>query len=113
MEQRFLLKYFPSTWFIYENKYGIYYCQTDGLLFQRDEKKLTIIECKYQHTADAYFQLEELYVPVVSCAFPRYTVATVEVVSWYDAAVRFPTAIKLRKDVVDVAPGEFAVHIFN
>lgn len=114
MEKKYELAYFPSVWFRFEVASGrTKYCQTDGLLFLPDNNRLIIIECKYQHTPDAYFQLENKYVPVVRQAFPKWTVATCEVVKWYDPSIKFPCAIRLRPEVSEVMPGEFAVHILN
>lgn len=111
MEKAYSLRYTPSVWFKYINRSGIHYCQTDGLLFDDELKKVTILEVKYNHCVDAYFQLFDLYAPVVQCAFPSYKVATVEVVKWYDPSVAFPCAVRLRPSVEEVEPSEFAVHI--
>lgn len=89
------------------------WCQPDGLLFDFKAGKITIVECKLQHTPDAWWQLRWLYLPVISKAFPGdlWKFGIIEVVKWYDPAVVFPEKVKLRADVAYVQPGEFGVHI--
>lgn len=89
------------------------FCQTDGLLFTPEEKKVLILEFKLKHTADAYFQIEEKYLPVLRRLFPKWIIATCEVVKWYDQCTAFPTEVKLRKRPEDTLPGEFGVHILD
>lgn len=114
MEKEFKLRYFPSIWFKYVNTRGRdYYCQTDGLLFDFKNKLVTILEMKYNHTSDAYFQLLDLYVPVVRRCFPAYRVAVCEVVHWFDRSVPFPCSIAMQPYVDRCEPGPFHVHILS
>ncbi len=107
-------KYLPSVWFQYQ-KIGqrLAFCQTDGLLLQYKQRRILIIEVKYKHTPDAYFQLEDKYVPVIRKILPGWDICTLEVVKWYDPSTQFPTKVTLRDDPLAVQPGEFAVHILN
>jgi hypothetical protein len=92
---------------------GPRWCQTDGLLFDVDRGLITLVECKYQHTSDAWWQLKMLYLPVLRTIFPGWEFATVEVVKWYDPATKIPEPVFLLPDVGAAQPGKFNVHIWN
>jgi hypothetical protein len=106
------LRYIPGQWFQYElaNK-RMKFCQTDGLLFTPEQRKVLIVEFKYKHTVNAYRQLEEKYVPVVRKLFPRWSISTVEIVKWYDPSTPYPVPVSLKKDIEQTQPHEFGVHI--
>lgn len=90
------------------------WCQTDGLLFDPDAGRITLLEFKYQHTSDAWWQLRKLYAPIIRRAFgDAWEYAVCEVVKWYDPAVAFPEPVKLAKCPTIVRPGEFGVHIWK
>ena len=114
-EARFGELYMPSPWFRFleVGTEKPRWCQPDGLLFDFENGKLTIVECKLQHTADAWWQLRWLYLPVISKAFPGnlWDFGLIEVVKWYDPATAFPERVKMRADILHVQPGEFGVHI--
>lgn len=113
--EQYGLNYIPSVWFTYFDGEGVRHCQPDGLLLFPDEMQLVIVEVKYSHTPEAYWQLEHLYVPVLR-AFMRdsgWRIATCEVVKWYDPSTRFPVRPVLRDSLEGVKVGEFAVHILN
>jgi len=109
--------YVSSPWFVF-TEVGVErerWCQPDALLFDIPNGRITIVECKLQHTADAWWQLKWLYLPVISRAFPndKWEYALCEVVKWFDPAVAFPEKVKLRKNVKDTVPGELGVHIWK
>ena len=94
----------------------IRYCQYDALLVLPDRGVLVIVEVKYSHTADAYWQLEHVYVPVLrSFLGPSHAwqIATVEVVKWFDPSTAFPCKVTLCEDVGQVRVNAFNVHILN
>lgn len=106
------LRYIPGQWFQYglaSNQ--IKFCQTDGLLFTPEEKKVLIVEFKYKHTVAAYRQLEEKYVPVINKLFGGWSISTVEIVKWYDPSTPYPVPVRLKKDILLASPNEFGVHI--
>lgn len=109
--------YVASPWFRYatsDEPARINYAQPDGLLIDLQLGLVTIVEIKYSHCSDAYFQLVEKYLPIVKKFFNNselWDFATVEVVNWYDFAVVFPTTVKLRPQIDLVRPNELAVHI--
>lgn len=109
--------YVPSPWF-YFKEVGVdkpRWCQPDGLLIELETGRITIVECKLQHTSDAWWQLRWLYLPVVSAAFPasHWQFSVVEVVKWFDCATFFPEKVKMKPDVRDVHSNEFGVHIWH
>ena len=117
LEQTFELSYFPGVWFKYEGPGDdIRYCQVDGLIVSSSRRCITLVECKYSHTPDAYWQMENLYVPVLRAWLRdagEWSISTVEVVKWFDPATACPRKPVLRADLRDVKPNEFAIHILK
>lgn len=116
--QRRHKNYIRSPWL----QYGLssqpgrtYYAQPDGLLVDLASGVITIVEIKYTHTPDAYFQLIDQYSPIVTDFFGKelWKFATIEVCRWYDAAIVFPTECKIRDSIASCRPGEFAVSIMR
>lgn len=112
--------YVPSPWFRYTTEdvpARINYAQPDGLIIDIEKGLITICEMKYKHTAEAYFQLVDKYLPIVRLFFNNlnnetlWTFATVEIVYWYDGTIAFPTSPRMRKDLSRVRVNELAVHI--
>lgn len=115
LESRYLLRYFPSQWITYGDGAGTRWAQLDGLILLENPARAVITEVKLSHTADAYFQLTNLYRPLVTHLLRRSgrVVCTVEITKWYDCAVRFPCQVQLLSDL-DAARGDcFGVNIFN
>jgi hypothetical protein len=109
------LDYLPSPWIRFESEgRGLRFCQPDGLLFQPEKGRITIVEIKYQHTPLAWWQLLQLYAPVVAKLFPKqlWILDVCEVVKWYDAGTIFPVRPVLAAQVH--MPIElFKVHIYR
>lgn len=108
--------YVPGPWFSYRTRYRPLiwnYAQPDGLLFDFKKGLLTIVEIKYSHTPEAYFQLIDKYLPLMQNFLGKelWTFSTCEVVYWYDKAISFPCEIRLCKEIEICRPGEFGVHI--
>jgi hypothetical protein len=103
-----------GRWFQYkaEDSPKIRYCQIDGAL--RADKHIVLCEVKYNHCADAYFQLQNLYLPVVLAATQtKLPVALCEIVKWYDPSTSFPCGITLQPDLHKARPGAFSICIIN
>lgn len=109
--------YMPGPWFQYttsDQPSRVNYAQPDGILVDIPSGQITIVEIKYNHCVEAYFQLMDKYLPIVRKFFNNedlWRFATVEVCNWYDCAVAFPTHVKLRETLGAVRPNEFAVHV--
>jgi len=88
------------------------WCQPDGLLIDVERGIITCVEVKYSHTANAWWQTRELYLPVLAHLFPipLWRLQVCEVVKWYDPSVVFPEQVELAAEVG--RPSEkFKVHI--
>lgn len=85
----------PGLWFKFESdsEASPRWCQVDGLMVQQDH--VTIFEMKTRNFPEAWWQLHELYVPVVRRAFYAKTVATVLICRTFDPMVRFPQEARL------------------
>lgn len=113
---RFGYEYLPSPWFKYtvaDRPRVINYAQPDGLLIQPQRGTVTIVEIKYNHCAESYFQLVDKYLPLVEILFPKqlWEIPLVEVVKWYDRDTQYPVDIRLRRDIDECRVGEIGVHI--
>jgi len=110
-------KYVPSPWIIFSIKgeQKSQWAQPDGLLIDLDLGLIIICEMKYQHCVEAYWQVYGKYLPLVQHIFPSglWRIATIEIVQWYDCAVKFPARVTLKKSIDRVRPGEFGVHIWK
>lgn len=106
--------YLPSPWLKFFSAGKWRWCQPDGILFVPQRGTLVIVEVKYQHTPDAWWQVRHLYQPVLQRMLPpthwKYEVC--EIVKWYDAAVVFPEKVVLAQEV-DMPHQDFKVHIWK
>lgn len=59
------------------------------------EEVLTIFEIKIRHTADAWYQLKRLYLPVVQRAYPEKIINLCEVYRSFDSSVVLPNAVQV------------------
>lgn len=114
-EEKYGAFYIPGQWWEYKSEERVRYCQTDGILLRNSDRVFLLVECKYSHTSAAFWQLENLYVPVLRTFLKDsdWRVATCEVVKWFDPAVTNPRRITMRASLEDVRTGEYAVHILN
>lgn len=107
-------RYIPSPWlkFFAEGKWR--WCQPDGLLLDIKRGRITIVEVKYQHTADAWWQVRHLYEPVLRAIFPAelWHFDACEIVKWYDPEITFPERVVLAQEV-DMKHPAFKVHIWR
>lgn len=112
LERKHSYRFIPHPWFYYKDRHEdrARWCQPDGLLFSA-RGRLTICEIKLRHTRDAYYQLFELYLPIVKHVFPGWKHAVVEIVRWFDSAEPTPEKAFLCKEPELVDPGAFGVTI--
>lgn len=119
--QKHLLEHFPdayvgSPWlhFLPEGADKWRWCQPDGLLVDFEHGILTVLEVKYSHTSDAWWQVRKLYTPVLQKIFPPslWKYEACEIVKWYDPATRFPEAVELASEL-DRPSRKFKVHILR
>lgn len=114
LSYRYGAMYLPSPWikFFADGKWR--WCQPDGLLFVPQSGRVIIVEVKYQHTSDAWWQVRQLYQPVLEfMLLPElWTFEACEVVKWYDPAVYFPERHVLAGEI-DMKHKDFKVHIWK
>src|SRR5690606_22025708 len=84
--ETFELRYFPSQWITYGSQGKTHWAQVDGLLLLEDPARVVICEIKLSHCAQAYWQCENLYRPLIQYLFRRSNrkVCSVEITKWYD-----------------------------
>lgn len=115
--QQYGIMYVPNPWFLFqeEETNRPRWCQPDALLFNPAQGKLHIFEFKYQHTSDAWWQLKQLYFPIIRSLFPSdlWSIHLCEIVKWYDPATVFPQAVVMSAEPTLSLPGEIGVHIWK
>lgn len=103
-----------SPWIEFQDDSGKRWCQPDCLVMNQADSTGVIIEVKYRHTSDAWFQLWHLYMPVMQKLFPQCRWGCVEMVKWYDPAVSFPEQPRMTTSPLVVPDiSRTAVHIWN
>jgi len=109
--------YIASPWIRYRdaNHNEEKWCQPDGILVDLRRGKITIVEVKLRHTDHAWFQLHELYYPVLRRVFKggSWDFRFVEVVRWYDPSIPFPGRHYLRPRVDLARENETCVVIWT
>lgn len=110
-------RYVPSPWIVFSSVENTRprWIQPDGLLIDLLKGIVYIVEIKYRHCAEAWFQLTNIYQPVVSHLFPSslWDYRLVEVVSWFDGSQYFPGKAVKRGDIEKSKPDEITVHIWR
>jgi hypothetical protein len=109
------LSYFAGMWFAYgDGSSGTRYCQLDGLLADHKRRNLVVVECKLRHTPEAYWQTENLYLPVVRAWLTDqrfWSLSVCEIVRWCDPHTSFPTQCNFIENLDLVREDRFNVHI--
>jgi hypothetical protein len=78
----------------------------DGIILNESLTAITVVEIKLRHTADGWFQLNNLYYPVVKKAFPQLKVYLLEVTTFADLTAELPGKAELVTSVNDWVNGE-------
>lgn len=114
LEEFYGERYLASPWIRFFAGGVWRWCQPDGLLLDLERGRITIVEMKYQHTSDAWWQVRWLYQPVLAAMFPPelWQFDACEVVKWYDPATLFPEKVVLAQEV-GLAHTAFKVHIWR
>ena len=96
-----------SPWFEFDSSLGLgRLCQPDAILV--GEKELTIFEIKYSHCLEAFWQLSDLYYPVLSSFVDHPNIRLVEIVRSFDPSIQFPIPINLHLDLDSILSMPFA-----
>jgi hypothetical protein len=113
-ENRFAEAFRRGPWVVFaDDSARERWCQPDGILLDPVASRLTVIEFKLRHCSEAWFQLFELYLPVVRSLYPGWRVAGLEVCRWFDPATLCPAPVRLRENPLDAVDGAFNVHIYS
>jgi len=106
--------YLPSPWLHFKSAGRWRWCQPDGLLFDLAHGRIIIVEVKYSHTSDAWWQVRRLYLPVLRKCFPEglWRFEACEVVRWFDPLTHFPEPLEMAAEV-DQHGDKFRVHIWK
>lgn len=108
------VSYTQGPWLEFENESGRRWCQPDGLLVCAANRAVTVVEVKYRHTSDAWWQLWRLYIPVVRILYTGYLVNGLEIVKWFDPQTAFPAPFTFTASPLTIpSNGVTAVHIYN
>lgn len=112
--------FIPSPWFRYKRFTlpGVWnFAQPDGLGVDCHRGIIYVVEIKYKHTPDAYFQLYDRYLPLVDYWLNKHErlwqLAPVEICYWYDKATEYPTKVVLQREITDARPNEMSVNIWR
>lgn len=111
-------KYVPGPWLYFNGEHGVQWCQPDGLIVDLRGGKIVIVEIKYQHTTDAWWQMRHLYLPVLQHIFPEslWDFKLLEVVKWFDGMLQWPEQVRPVAhplDVLTVSGSSTGVHIWK
>lgn len=87
-----------DVWIGYESSKKTSYCSPDFIVIDVILGLITVVECKLTHTDDAYYQLNNLYIPVVKKLFPGFEVRGVEVCKNFDRSTRYPVTPNIVSD---------------
>lgn len=109
LNDRYAPHFRDGPWVIFN---GNRWCQPDGLLIVPEHSKIVVAEIKLRHCSEAWFQLFELYIPVVQVLFPSWLIVGVEICKWFDPASSVPQNPTMRENPLDAIPGAFNVHIY-
>lgn len=114
LDENPFLKILHSQWFRYQRDDGAYkYCEMDSLVIDPVAEQVFAIEVKFKHTPQAYFQLLNLYVPVLETLFPTYKICPIEIVRWYELRYDFPCEVVMMDKWLESRAENFNVKIWN
>lgn len=86
----FPANYLESPVLSFTDDAGGRYCIPDGVLCFSKPKRIFVLEFKFQHMPEAWWQLRELYQPVIEKWRPEWQLSVIEVCRSFDPAVPFP-----------------------
>lgn len=110
LARRYEASYGPSQWISFKvgRGFDVRWAQPDGLLLNYEAGLITIIEVKIRHTERAWWQLRELYEPLVAFLFPSWRVALCEVCRSFDPSVAWPEPFRFCEPA-SARAGELAI----
>ena len=104
-----------SPWLMYHNRSAgptvVNFCQPDAVILSGS--KVTIVECKLQHTNDSWQQLRLLYEPVLRKIYKDKEFALVEICKWYDSHAYYAESFYYCENVLEAEVGKVGIHIYK
>jgi hypothetical protein len=97
-----------GPWFAFATPEGQRFCQLDACV-KYDDNDFIIIETKIRHTSLSYYQLKELYLPVIRAYRPDARIRLVTIVGSYDCATPYPEEIDLIYDLAEASDDRIGV----
>ncbi len=112
---RFGERFIPGPWFRFKapGDRKIKYCQPDGLIYGEDGRQVTVVEIKLTHCELAWFQLFNLYLPVLKAVDSGVDYLPLEITTTFDCMVRMPGSCDLVEDVFDRPQGQLGVLVWR
>jgi hypothetical protein len=108
-----LAEFKPGPWFEYVDETGRHWCQPDAFAILPDGGGI-IYECKYQHSAEAWFQIWRLYEPVLRFLYPKISWQGMEICKWFEPSLPWPEQPTFTPDPLTIPRrGSTAIHIWN
>lgn len=99
-----------SPWFAFtDDSDSRHYCQPDLLFISGFS--ILVAEVKLRWTADAWWQLRKLYLPVLAKVFPKHDLRALCICKSFDPAVKFPEPIELHSALANCSHSSFNVVI--
>lgn len=89
------------------------YCQPDAVLVDTSNKHITIFEVKLQHTSAAWWQVRQLYEPVLRVIYPGFSFSAIEIVKWLEPKTTFPETFFYAENIFARDGSKFGVHIYD
>lgn len=94
LAERYDGQYMPGPWIQFQSGTSSVWrpVQPDGLIIDVNLGRITIVEIKLRHTKRAWWQLRQLYQPVVRHAFKSadWEIGICEVFKWFHVGERMP-----------------------
>lgn len=106
--------YLPGPCIHFKDNYVMRMAQPDGILVFDDF--VVVVEIKYQHMPEAWWQLDQLYKPLIAKLWPQKQISLIEICRSYDPSMPFPVPIKrfdALKDWCSQYRSEFGVLVWR
>ena len=104
--------YRPGPWYEFGDASGFRRCQPDGLLLQSGTA--VIFEVKIRHTEGSYYQLHDLYAPVIRAAHRPKKVLLCTIVKSYDPSAPYPARTSRVENLSEwVDAGDEAIGVYQ
>jgi hypothetical protein len=106
-----LLGYMAAPHLHFFDREGARTLRPDGVLVEPG--RVFIFEIKSQHMPEAWWQLDQLYRPVVSQLYKHRPVSCIEIVKQFDPAMPFPTKFDMLENLEQVLKYEGSFGVFQ